>query len=125
MIDPGYRHRSLNVLIVDFSPMMRAMLKRVTQLSGVPITEFFEAENGKQALEILETVEIDVMFTTISMPEMSGMELLHHMHERPEWDGILRVAVSSDASPEWRLELRRLKVRGVVEKPFRPEAVRD
>ncbi len=123
--ESGEARRPLIVLIVDFSPMMRAMLKRVIQLSRVPIAEIFEAANGKEALAVLDSKPVDALFTTLSMPEMSGIELLHHVYERPEWDGMLRVAVGANVSTESRLELNQLKVERIVETPFRPEIVRE
>jgi two-component system chemotaxis response regulator CheY len=117
--------RPLTILIVDDSAMMRAMLKRVTQLSGVPIAEIFEAGNGKEALAVLDAHRIDVLFTDINMPEMGGAELLRHVNERPDWSHILRVVISTDGSTARRIELSALMVRCYVEKPFRPEVVRD
>lgn len=125
MSDPAGAPGPLNILIVDDSAMMRAMLKRVTQLSGVPIAQILEAGNGKEALAVLESQPVDVLFTDINMPEMNGAELLRHVNERPEWDRILRVVVSTDGSTARRVELSALKVRCCVEKPFRPEIVRD
>lgn len=37
----------------------------------------FTAESGKQALAVLEKEEVDFVITDISMPEMSGVELIH------------------------------------------------
>ncbi len=116
---------ALNILIVDDSAMMRAMLKRVTQLSGIPIATTLEASNGKEALGVLEANPVDVLFTDINMPEMNGAELLKAVNDRPEWDHVLRVVVSTDGSTARRVELSALKVRCCVEKPFRPEVVRD
>ena len=121
---PGVQ-KPLNILIVDDSAMMRAMLKRVTQLSGVPIAQILEASNGREALAVLEAHPVDVLFTDINMPEMNGVELLRQVNQRPDWQAILRVVVSTDGSTARRVELSSLKVRCCVEKPFRPEMVRD
>ena len=49
---------SLNchVLVVDDSPILRTAIKKVVKLSGVPEDRIFEAGNGVEALEVLETV---------------------------------------------------------------------
>ena len=44
---------------------------------------------------------------------------------RPEWDDILRIIISTDGSKLRREEARELNVNLYVEKPFRPEVVRD
>ena len=116
---------TLNVLIVDDSATMRALLYRVVGLADLPIGAIYQAPNGAEALKILETHSIQAVFTDVNMPVMNGMELLREMAARDEWRDILRVIISTDGSRLRREEARELKVSLYVEKPFRPEVVRD
>ena len=115
----------LNVLIVDDSATMRALLYRVVGLADLPIGAIYQAPNGAEALKLLETHSIQAVFTDVNMPVMNGMELLREMAARDEWKDILRVIISTDGSRLRREEARELKVSLYVEKPFRPEVVRD
>ena len=115
----------LNVLIVDDSATMRALLYRVVGLADLPIGAIYQAPNGAEALKVLETHSIQAVFTDVNMPVMNGMELLREMADRDEWKDILRVIISTDGSKLRREEARELKVSLYVEKPFRPEVVRD
>ena len=115
----------LNVLIVDDSATMRALLYRVVGLADLPIGAIYQAPNGAEALKMLETHSIQAVFTDVNMPVMNGMELLREMAARDEWKDILRVIISTDGSRLRREEARELKVSLYVEKPFRPEVVRD
>ena len=115
----------LNVLIVDDSATMRALLYRVVGLADLPIGAIYQAPNGAEALKVLETHSIQAVFTDVNMPVMNGMELLREMAARDEWKDILRVIISTDGSKLRREEARELKVSLYVEKPFRPEVVRD
>lgn len=115
----------LNVLIVDDSATMRALLYRVVGLADLPIGAIYQAPNGAEALKVLETHSIQAVFTDVNMPVMNGMELLREMAARDEWKDILRVIISTDGSRLRREEARDLKVSLYVEKPFRPEVVRD
>jgi two-component system chemotaxis response regulator CheY len=115
----------LNVLIVDDSATMRALLYRVVGLADLPIGAIYQAPNGAEALKVLETHSIQAVFTDVNMPVMNGMELLREMASRHEWKDILRVIISTDGSRLRREEARELKVSLYVEKPFRPEVVRD
>jgi two-component system chemotaxis response regulator CheY len=115
----------LTLLVVDDSAMMRAMIKRVAQLTGVPIAEVLEAANGLEALRVLEAHTVDVLFTDINMPEMTGTELLQEVEKHPEWNRIIRVIVSTDGSQARRDEVASLHAHAYVEKPFRPEVMRD
>ena len=117
--------RPLNILIVDDSAMMRMMIKRVTGLCGVPIGEVFEAANGREAIAVLETQPVDALFTDINMPVMTGTELLRTIEQDGRWPALLRVIISTDGSAARRAEADELHVRLYVEKPFRPEVMRD
>ncbi len=113
----------LTILVVDDSAMMRALIKRAITLTGVDVS-FREAGNGREALDVLERDPIDVVFTDINMPVMTGTELLRAMSERG-WSHIQRVVVSTDGSDARRDEVRHLDVSLYINKPFPPEAVRD
>lgn len=121
----GAHPRPLNVLIVDDSAMMRMMIKRVTGLCDVPIGRIFEAANGAEAIKILESEHVDALFTDINMPVMTGTELLRAISGNPRWQKLVRVIISTDGSEARRNEVADLDVRVYVEKPFRPEVMRD
>ena len=117
--------RPLNILIVDDSAMMRAMIKRVTGLCGVPIGNIFEAGNGREAIAVLEREKVDALFTDINMPVMTGTELLREIEQDGRWPHLLRVIISTGGSAARRAEADELHVSLYVEKPFRPEVMRD
>jgi two-component system chemotaxis response regulator CheY len=114
-----------NILIVDDSAMMRTMIKRVASVAGTPVGTVFEAANGREAMAILEAQDIRVLFTDINMPVMTGTELLQAMQARDDWRHIVRVIISTDGSDARRHEAEDLNVQFYVEKPFRPEVMRD
>jgi two-component system, chemotaxis family, chemotaxis protein CheY len=116
---------SVNVLIVDDSAVMRTLIKRVAVLSEAPIGVMYEASNGREALQILEKESIQAVFTDITMPVMNGTELLRAIASRDEWNHVVRVIISTDGSAARRAEVENLDVRLYLEKPFRPEAIRD
>lgn len=115
--------RPVNVLIVDDSAMMRAIIRRTIHLTGVDVGVVLEAANGRDALTVLESSPVDAMFTDINMPVMNGPDLLRAMAGK--WDHICKVIVSTDGSMARRDEVRDLDVRMYVEKPFAPELIRD
>jgi two-component system chemotaxis response regulator CheY len=115
----------MNLLIVDDSTMMRMVIVRAVEATGLPIGEIFEAANGQQALEVLEAKHVDALFTDISMPVMTGIELLRQIAGVERWRHMIRVVISTDGSDARRLEAGTLDVLFYVEKPFRPEVLRD
>jgi two-component system, chemotaxis family, chemotaxis protein CheY len=116
--------KALNILIVDDSMIMRRMVKRVIELTEVEIARVFEAANGREALAIIDANQIDALVTDLNMPEMSGPELLRTLAERPSQPPV-RVIVSTDGSDARRKEAEELNVTRYLEKPLRPEVMRD
>src|SRR2546426_1128251 len=66
--------RELNILVVDDSAMMRAMIKRVVEICDFPSAHVLFAGNGREALQVLAEMPVSAVFTDINMPEMSGVE---------------------------------------------------
>jgi two-component system response regulator AlgR len=73
--------RALRVLIVDDeAPARNRMRDLVSDCAlKMPIELAGEAENGKQALDLLPGCNADVVLLDIRMPEMDGLEVAQHM----------------------------------------------
>lgn len=112
------------LLIVDDSAMMRTLLKRAAIATGVPLAEILEATNGAEGLAVLESRHVDALFTDITMPVMTGLELLRQIAGDPRFTHLTRVVISTDGSDTSRAEAESLAVSQYVTKPFPPEAMR-
>jgi two-component system, chemotaxis family, chemotaxis protein CheY len=117
--------RPLNILIVDDSATMRMVIRRVIDLTEVPIGTIYEANNGVEAISILETCTVHAVFTDINMPVMNGHQLLLEIAQRQQWNDILRIVISTDGSRLRQAEVKELNVNLYIQKPFRPEVVRN
>jgi len=67
------------ILIIDDERSIRNTLKDILEFEKHQITL---AENGKQALDMVQSQVFDLIFSDIKMPEMDGIELLSHFIER-------------------------------------------
>ena len=63
----------LRVLIADDDSGMRMILRRLIEKAD-GFTLAGEASDGKQAIELAETLRPDVVFLDVEMPEMTGVE---------------------------------------------------
>lgn len=115
---------AFNILVADDSGTMRAVIKKTVEMSGVPVGQFFDAENGQQALEILENNWIDVILSDINMPVMGGMELLRAVTANEDFRRIPLIFITTESSEARMDEARRLGVAGYVKKPFMPETIK-
>lgn len=69
----------IKTLIVDDERLARAELKRL--LSVHPNIEIVgEAASAAEARELLDTLDVDLVFLDIQMPEVSGLELAASLH---------------------------------------------
>jgi two-component system, chemotaxis family, chemotaxis protein CheY len=115
---------ALNVLVVDDSAVMRAMIIKTLRLCGIPIGEVHQAGNGKEGLETLETHWVDLVLVDINMPVMNGEEMIEKLRANPETASLAVIVVSTDGS-QTRIDMMQRKGAGFVHKPFTPEILRD
>ncbi len=112
-----------NILIVDDSKVTREVLARTLRLTGIPLGEIHQAVNGAEALTVLDSCWIDMVFSDINMPVMDGLELVDRLQRRDEWERLPVIIVSTEGSKSRIEELQKLGVRGYIRKPFTPEQV--
>lgn len=116
---------SYNILIVDDSSIVRSVLKKTLHMANIPIDELYEAPDGKEALDVLRGMWIDLVFTDINMPGMGGVEMVQIMHD----EGIIKtvpvIVISTEGSVVRMDEMKKLGVRAYLRKPFSPEGVKE
>ena len=113
----------LRVLVVDDSAVMRRMVVRSLQLSGLSLGAVFEAPDGEEALRIVREAWIDIVLCDVHMPKMNGAELVRQMSADQLLSDLPVVVISSDRTEGRERDLRQLGIRGYVHKPFQPEAI--
>ncbi|GBU21532.1 chemotaxis protein CheY [Fibrobacteres bacterium R8-0-B4] len=110
-----------NILIVDDSQTMRAVLTKTICMAGVEIGKVFEAENGREALSVLEKEWVDIVFADINMPVMNGVEMVQEMQKLGYMESTPVVVISTEGSKTRLDTLRGMGVRGFLRKPVSPE----
>ena len=114
-----------NVLVVDDSATVRAVMEKTLRIAAVPVNEFHQASNGKEALAILADHWIDFVFADINMPVMNGVEMVEEMSR----DGLLQtipvIIVSTEGSNTRIEQLMGKGVSAYIRKPFTPEIIRN
>ena len=81
---------TINILVVDDELMMRNLLEKILSRDGYKV---ITAENGQDALEVLQKDKVDIVISDMKMPEMNGFELLKIIkNEYPEIGMIMMTA---------------------------------
>lgn len=108
---PASKASKNSILIVEDNEQMRHYLKEV--LENYHITE---AENGQEALEILERQSFDIIITDYMMPVLDGEGLVLKIKEQELKTPIIVLTARSDQ--EGKLNMLRLGIDGYLNKPF-------
>ena len=69
-------------LIAEDEPMLRAQLKSRLHEAWPELRDIVEAENGEQALALIDECRPDVAFLDISMPVRSGLDVARAIEGR-------------------------------------------
>ena len=114
----------LNVLIVDDSSVMRAMIIKTIRMSGLDLGDVYQGANGQEGLQAAKDNWVDLVVADINMPVMNGEEMIDHMKEDPELAQLPTIVISTEGSAT---RIERLEKKGVkfIHKPFTPEIIRD
>jgi chemotaxis protein histidine kinase CheA/ActR/RegA family two-component response regulator len=108
------------VLVVDDSISAR---KRVVRSLRRYRVEIVEANDGRQALEILKHESFAAIFSDMEMPHVSGMELLAEIQSRPRQTVPPVVIISSRYEPEFTDRATELGANNYLIKPLADEAL--
>lgn len=111
----------LRLLIVDDSHINRKVVKGLLAPLGPTC---LEAENGAQALEMLETEPVDLVLLDMHMPVMDGLTTLAELRKKPlHIAEIPVVVVTADVLHGRREEFLASGFQGFLSKPLRRAAL--
>ncbi|MDD1416030.1 response regulator, partial [Dolichospermum sp. ST_con] len=72
---------NLRCLIVDDEELGRMLIENYVQRLGFTIVA--QCRNPLEAMQIMQTKEIDLIFLDIQMPEMSGLQFIKSLTYKP------------------------------------------
>jgi len=112
----------VRILVVDDHPNTAATLARALSQLGEGVY-VVSASSGHDALEKVKTIGVDILFTDMIMPEMTGLELIEKMQHHPAGRPAYTYLVTAYDVPGLKVTAHRLKVNEVIVKPVRPERI--
>ncbi len=92
-------------------------------MTSLEIGQVHEAENGLEALGVLDEHKVEVIFSDINMPVMDGAVFVGELAKRETMRKIPVVVVSTDSSTERKEQMHALGAKGYIAKPFSPESL--
>lgn len=110
---------AVKALIVEDETDLRLMTRMI--LESRPGYDVLEAENGEEALAMLEDSEVDLVLLDIRLPDMEGWDILAHLTEQGRFPDLPVVMVSAHSTPSTAERAIREGVKAYVTKPFTSE----
>jgi two-component system, NtrC family, response regulator PilR len=107
------------ILVVDDEPSMRDMLRIVLRRDGYDVVL---AENGGQAIAILQQQPIDLLLSDIRMPDVSGVDVLRTAKALNR--DVVAFMMTAFASTDTAVEAMRLGAVDYFTKPFNMDELR-
>jgi len=97
------------IMVVEDNPAMREMMRRQLEKGNWDV---IDAENGCEALKLLETQTPGLILLDLMMPEMDGFEVIRTLRQHPQWRSIPVIVVTSKELTDGERE----RLNGSVEK---------
>ncbi len=109
-------HRRL--LLIDDDPNLILLVKDYLEFRGY---EVVTAENGREAIEVLEKDLPDMIICDVMMPEMDGYSLVEHVRNNPRTSWIPVLFLSAKGQSQDRVKGLNTGADVYMVKPFEPE----
>jgi two-component system, chemotaxis family, chemotaxis protein CheY len=110
------------ILFVDDSPTMRRII--ANSLKKIGFKEFFEAENGQDALDKIDEQPIDIVLTDWNMPEMNGEELVKNLRNHNKYKDMPILMITTRGMQDDVINAVKIGVNGYVVKPFTSDVLK-
>jgi CheY-like chemotaxis protein len=110
--------KSKKVMIVDDMRAVRMLVEKVLLRIGFLKENILIADNGKNALELLNKNTVDLIITDLNMDEMNGLELVSACKKMPSLSSTVYFVLTSDVDKERAAELANLGVKKQMIKPL-------
>jgi CheY-like chemotaxis protein len=105
------------VLLVDDSPTMRSIVRRVLAATRFPL-DVTEAGDGGQALALARAAEFDFVFFDHNLPGLSGLEAIAELRRAKRYPGFVLMTSADDAALAEKAHTQGI---AFLKKPFYPE----
>ncbi|RZA13661.1 MAG: response regulator [Lysobacteraceae bacterium] len=107
---PGTR-----MLVIDDSPTIVALLKRMLQQNQYEVLEAFDAESG---IEVAKREVPDLIFLDIVLPGMDGFNALRTLRRDPATKHVPIIMISGNAQATEQFYVQRIGADDFMKKPF-------
>jgi two-component system, chemotaxis family, chemotaxis protein CheY len=113
----------MRFLIVDDSSTMRRII--INTLNKLGYKECHEAANGREAVDRLASIQVDMVITDWNMPEMSGVDFIRAVRSNETTKALPVLMVTTNAAEDDIVEALKAGANNYVVKPFTPDTIKE
>ena len=114
--------RDVRVLVVDDNVVNQAVARELLQATGARVEV---AGDGQQALDVLQTLEVDCVLMDMQMPVMDGLEATRRLRAQERLRRLPIIAMTANASTQDRRACMAAGMNDFVSKPVEPKRLLD
>jgi DNA-binding response OmpR family regulator len=111
------------LLIVDDEPHIRMLIEQTLEELEDEGVRFLTAENGEQALGIIQAENPQLVFLDVMMPKLNGMEVCRRVKKELSMDKIFIVLLTAKGQELDRQKGQEVGADLYMTKPFDPEVI--
>jgi two-component system chemotaxis response regulator CheY len=113
----------IRIMVVDDMSTSRGLITQA--LDGFGIRNVSTAENGLDALKSLATRPVHLVISDYNMPQMDGLQLLHHLRSAPKTKAVGFILITGRAEQQIIDHGKKLGINNYLKKPFEPAGLRN
>lgn len=114
---------SKKLLIVDDEAHIRMLLEQTLEDLEDDGVEFLTADNGEQALELIESEVPDLVLLDVMMPKMNGMEVCQRVKQNPKLDSVHIIILTAKGQEVDKQKGLDVGANRYMTKPFDPDEI--
>ncbi len=111
------------LLIVDDEAHIRMLLEQTLEELEDDGVNFYSAQNGEEAFEIIKTEQPQLVFLDVMMPKMNGMEVCRKVKKELALNEVFIVLLTAKGQELDRQKGQEVGADLYMTKPFDPEVI--
>jgi two-component system chemotaxis response regulator CheY len=106
---------SKKILVIDDSESMRVLVSMILESAGY---EVLRANDGSEALTMLDGRDFNLILTDLNMPNMDGISLISHVRTLDRYKAIPIIMLTTESLTSFKDQARAAGATGWIVKPF-------
>ena len=114
---------SKKLLIVDDEAHIRMLLQQTLEELEDDDVEFFLADNGEQALNLIESERPDLVLLDVMMPKMNGMEVCQRIKQNKDLQDVYIIILTAKGQEVDKQKALDVGANKYMTKPYDPDEI--